>query len=300
MRRVCPWHMLAGLVIFGAAVGCRTPGIPSLAATKPVDPIGQVAPPVDGSVEAKDKDLSPDETSRVCVSAAEELAKTGDEIHAILLYEKARRTNPKCAVSRRLAVLYDRQGDFQKAQEEYLKALKKTPKDADLLNDFGYGYYSRGRWAEAEKYLRQALTIKPGHQHAAMNLAMCVGEQGRYDEALDLFAKVVTPAQARCNLAFILTTQHKWQEAKRVYQEALHIDPDIPLARAALAKLEKAERQGTTPVQTVQAPPTTLFPTAAKPEGVTAVGYVQFDDANDNPEPAPQASRPLPPPPALP
>jgi Tfp pilus assembly protein PilF len=308
MRRVGPWRVLTSLMIFGAAMGCRTPSLPSLpsfAPPKPVDPIGQVSAPVDGSTEAKEKELPPDETSRVCITTAEELAKNGDEFHAILLYEKARKLNPKCQVSRKLAVLYDRQGDFQKAQEEYLKALKKTPKDADLLNDMGYGYYSRGRWAEAEKYLRQALTVKPGHQHATMNLGLCVGEQGHYDEALELFGKVVSPAQARCNLAFILTTQHKWSEAKRVYQEALHIDPDIPLARAALAKLEKAERQAAAPVQTAQMPlqtaqmPVQTAQMPVKPEGIASVGYVQFDEAPADNTPEPQTSHSLPPPPAL-
>jgi Tfp pilus assembly protein PilF len=279
MRGRWDWWMIVVLAATTTTMtGCRmTPQLKDRS-----EPIPLLVPPTDGAPEPASKELPSDEAGRVCLGTAEQLEKSGDEVNAILLYEKARALDSKCKVGHRLAVLYDRQGNFQKAQDEYLKALKQSPHDADLLNDLGYGYYSRGRWAEAEKYLRQAVALKPKHAHATMNLAMCVGEQGRYDEALELFGKVVTPAQARCNLAFIMTTQRKWPEAKRTYQEALQIDPDIPIARAALAKLEKAEHQGPAPVQTAQAP--------AKPEGNTTMGYVQFDDAADNKSTLLQAS----------
>jgi Tfp pilus assembly protein PilF len=261
------WWMV-GLSL-AAAVGCHT-----LAPKKTSDPVVTLLQPADGDPEPPAKDLPPNEGARVCMSTADEFAKNiNTEVQAIALYEKARQTDPKCPVSHRLAVLYDRQGDFQKAQEEYRKALKHDPHDADLLNNMGYGYYSRGRWAEAEQYLRQALSVKPKHPEATMNLALCVGALGRYAEALELFEKVVTPAQARCNLAFVLTTQHKWPEAERAYREALQLDPDIPLARAALAKLEKAQQQPSAPeAKTAQTP--------AKPEGIAGAGFVQSDAAD--------------------
>lgn len=244
------WRVLIGVAVL-AAGGCRTW---QLSPASHIAPTAELVPIADGQAEPPAPELPPKDAARACIACAEELEKHACEAEAIVFYERARQHNPKCRVSGRLAVLYDRQGDFQKAQEEYRKAIKETPRDADLLNDMGYGYYSRGRWAEAEKYLRQALAVNPEHARAAINLGLCVGEQGRYQEALELFDRVLTPAQALCNLAFILTTQHKWEEAKHTYQEALQMDPDIPLARAALAKLEKAEKQTPSPVQMVQAP----------------------------------------------
>jgi Tfp pilus assembly protein PilF len=260
------------VVVLAAPAGCRTIIPPNETRT---EPITQLVPPADGKEEAPPPELPPKEAARACLACAEELEKHGNEAEASLYYEKARQDDPKVQVSRRLGVLYDRQGDFQKAQEEYQKALKKTPRDADLLNDMGYGYYSRGRWAEAENYLRQALSVKPDHKRATMNLALCVGVQGRYDEARELFQKVVTPAQVQCNMAFLYTINHKWPEARQAYQQALHLDPDIPLARAALAKLDKAERQPPKQVETVQAPP--------KPQGNGLTGYMQFEEADDKP-----------------
>jgi Tfp pilus assembly protein PilF len=268
--------------------------------------VSELAPPADGTPNPHDKDLPPQEQARLQAGTAEELEKGGDELHAIALYEKARQTDPAGhqKVCRRLAVLYDRQGDFQAALAEYHKALELAPRDADLLNDLGYGYYSRGRWAESEKALRQALALKPKHQRALMNLGLCLGEQGRYAEALELFGQVVTPAQAQCNLAFVLTTQHKWPQARQAYQKALELDPDIPLARAALAKLEKAEQAP--PKQLVQSAPAPAGPAAARdsglrqasytpparPEGNCTTGYVQWDDPAEE-QPSPGAAKTL-------
>jgi Tfp pilus assembly protein PilF len=257
------------------SVGCRTVALPQ---EKHAEPIAQLVPAADGSPENADKELPPKEVARLCMATGEEYEKAGDELHAIFEYEKARKSDPTAKASRHLGVLYDRMGDFQKAQEEYRLALEQSPKDADLLNDIGYGYYSRGRWAESEKYLRQALAAKPKHARAAINLGLCLGAQGHFEEALEMFNKAVTPAQAHSNLAFVLTTQHKWAEARREYQQALQIDPDIPLARAALAKLEKAEREPR-PLPTLQAAapaPTPAIP--AKPEVNGASGYVQMDE----------------------
>lgn len=262
--------------MLAATVGCRTVPLPSLPqASKHSEPISQLAPPADGKSESTDKDLPPAEAARLCIAAAEECHKHGDELYALLEYEKARKFDPSCKVSRQVAVIYDRLGDFVKAQEEYRIALQQSPHDADLLNDMGYGYYARGRFAEAEKYLRQALSSKPKHARATMNLGLCLGAQEKYQETLELFEKVVTPAQAQCNLAFILTTHHHWPEARRAYEQALQLDPDIPLARAALAKLDKAEHQPAKETRTAQAPP--------KLEGSGKVGYVQFDDSDDKP-----------------
>ena len=59
-------------------------------------------------------------------------------------------------------------------------------------------------------------------------------------ESLDAFCKVVSVPQAHSNLAFILTTQRKFDDAKAAYRKALALDPELTLARNALAKLENS------------------------------------------------------------
>jgi tetratricopeptide (TPR) repeat protein len=215
-------------------------------------------------------ELPPAEAARVCRATAAALEKAGKDPEAIALYEKARKSDPAMeGVCRRLAVLYDRQGDFTKALEEYQRALKLNPHDADLLNDLGYAYYCRGRWTDAENSLRQAVEINPKHGRAWINLGMTLGQEERYTESFEAFAKVVSPAQAHCNVAFALTTQGKREEAKEAYRKALALNPDLRIARLALAKLEKSATRTGPAVGLADSPP--------KGAGYS-VGTVQWDE----------------------
>ncbi len=123
--------------------------------------------------------------------------------------------------------------------EEYKLLLSKSPRDADLLNDIGYCYYNQGKWSEAEKFLRQALAVNAKHARAWINLGMALAQDHRYQESLEAFTKVVNPAQAQCNLAFIWLTQGKREEAVAAYRQALAMEPNLGVARAALERLER-------------------------------------------------------------
>jgi Flp pilus assembly protein TadD len=170
---------------------------------------------------------------------AQELEKAGAVSQAIYLYEKARTDNPRLReASWRLAVLYDRLGDATRSMAEFQKLLERNPRDAEVLNDLGYSYYNHGQFDHAEKYLRQALAANPKQARAWVNLGMVLGEQGRYQDSVDAFSHAVPPPQAQCNVAFLLVTQGKREEAKNAYRRALSLDPNLVVARAALDKLE--------------------------------------------------------------
>ena len=118
--------------------------------------------------------------------------------------------------TKRLALLYDRTDFFDKALEEYQRSLRDNPKDPEVHNNLGYGYYCRGQWAAAEKHLRLAVTNDPKMSSAWNNLGMALAQQARYDESLTAFEKAVSKAQARCNLAFIQVgaKEHRGSAAK--------------------------------------------------------------------------------------
>jgi tetratricopeptide (TPR) repeat protein len=249
--------LLAGLL--GSTTGCQltapeTLKVPTTAANS--------SPGMSSQLE-----LPPKKSAEVCLATAEALEKAAQkyeeqgnlekaaqhepeanhqyekarqsELEAIALYEKARQHGANKQVARRLAALYDKQADYARAMEEYQKLLKHAPKDADLLNDVGYCYYNQGKWTEAEKYLRQALAVNDKLARAWVNLGMTLAQEQRTEQALEAFTKVVTPAQARCNLAFIWMTQGKLELAKAAYRQALAQEPNLSIARAALAKLEQ-------------------------------------------------------------
>ena len=219
----------AALVGVGLHAGCMSP------ASRMAN---SVAPPLAGNPGTAERDLPASKSAKLCLTLAADLEKNGHDLEAAAEYEKARQYDPKLRISRRLGLVYERLGEYRRAQIEYEQALKEQPKNAVVLNDLGYLYYSRGKWDDAEKALRDALAVNPKYGRAWINLGMTLGQRGEYAESLDAFRHVVSEGEAHSNLGFVLMTQGKRQEAKQAYREAITRDPDLGVARAALAKLE--------------------------------------------------------------
>jgi tetratricopeptide (TPR) repeat protein len=231
-----PCVFLGSLILASCLSGCYSTSGP----TALVSPLTtSITGPKPG--ERGEQDLPNLESARLCFATAESLESGGKLKEAINLYEKARQLDPhlKSEATRRLAVLFDRSGEFDKALDEYHRGLEENPKDAALLNDLGYGYYCRGQWTPAETNLRKALAANPKLVGAWNNLGMTLAQQGKYDESLAAFAKVVTKAQAHCNLAFILATQAKIDDARQNYMIAIQYEPGLQIARVALEKLNR-------------------------------------------------------------
>ncbi len=166
-----------------------------------------------------DQELPPKEAAKACIATAKDLLDKGFDREATLLFERARQLDPKqTEVSRFLAVLYDRQNDPLRANAEYERALKLTPKDADLLNDVGYFNYHRGKLTDAEKWFRDALAQNPKLERAKINLGVTLGRQGRFKEAYEVFADAVGPAAAHSNVGVLLAGQKRYPEAIDAFQ----------------------------------------------------------------------------------
>ena len=142
----------------------------------------------------------------------------------------------------RLAVLYGKQGETEKARTEFQKALQEKPHDADLFNDFGYFQYQLGESAAAEKSLRQALALEAGNKRAWVNLGKVLVQQHRYEESCEAFSQVVRPAQAAANVGILLAREGKVQEARQVLHKALGLEPDLKAARVVLTQPEAASQ----------------------------------------------------------
>jgi Tfp pilus assembly protein PilF len=236
MRIVRPWAALAA-VFCGAMAGCVSVAGRHDGGYEPAATV--LSPRATAVSQREPAELPPSETARVCLATADALFKSGNETDAIMLYEKARTCDPSNKViTRRLAVLYDRQGMHQRARDEFEAALQASPKDPDLLNDLGYSCYVRGLLDEAEQRLSEAVAVAPNHKRAWINLGMVLGQKGEYAHSLDAFASAVGRAQAYSNLGFVYASQGKVEEAKKAYRQALALEPNLPHTQAALSRLE--------------------------------------------------------------
>jgi len=205
-------------------------------------------------------ELPPTEAARLALRTAQEFEKHGRIPEAIQFYEKARSHDPALVhtVARRLAVLYDLSGQFTQADTEYQRLLQHSPQDPDVLNDLGYSHYCRGNWSSAEHYLRQAVQRQPQHKKAWINLGLALAQQGKTDESLQAFCQAVPLAQAHCNVAFVLATQGQHTQALQHYRHALQLDPSLPLAQAAVARLSANPISSTSsPAESSATPPET-------------------------------------------
>lgn len=198
--------------------------------------VAESAEPALGSA----RELRPRQAADLAELAGRELEKNGKSAEALVQFERARQLDPaRARLARRLAVLYEQQGDFTRAGAEYQQALKLTPSDPDLLNDVGYFHYQRGDLAEAECWLRGALKEKADHAHAAVNLGIVLAKTERFEESLQAFRLALPPEQALCNVGVLLAQQGRGDEARRALAEALRLDPKLRPAQTVLARLEQ-------------------------------------------------------------
>lgn len=174
----------------------------------------------------------------IAMETADLARKRGMDDEAITQYLLARSLDPNVkGVAHPLAVLYDRAGRMDAADREYRIAIADQGDNADLLSDYGYFLYSRGRHEEAESTLRTALKKHPAHHQATINLALVVGARGNYDEAQKLFTEAIGPAAALHNIGMLKLRAGDQVGAMENLREATNQDPSLTEARIVLAKL---------------------------------------------------------------
>jgi Flp pilus assembly protein TadD len=178
----------------------------------------------------------------VQVAVGRSLEQRGEAARAIAAYNEALRLDPSRAdVGLRLAMLYDKDGKFKEALPLYQKALAAYPGNPDIFCDMGYSLYLQGRPVEAEVNLRQAVVLAPENTRAHNNLGLVLASLDRQEEALTEFRRAgCTEADAQINLAFALTLENKWAEARKRYELVLALDATSTAARKGLQELDTA------------------------------------------------------------
>ena len=137
----------------------------------------------------------------------------------------------------RLRHVYDRQGQKVKATTYYLRAIKRTPKDASIANDLGLCYARQGKFDEALNYLNKAVELQPDRELYRNNIATVLVELGRVDEAVTQVANVYGEPIAHYNVGVVLEQRGRHKAAAEQFELALRKDPGCS-RREWLAQLE--------------------------------------------------------------
>lgn len=140
----------------------------------------------------------------------------------------------------RLGVIAAQQTKYDEAHQLYQQALQYSTPTPDLWNDVGFCFYLQNKLPEAEQAMRQSLAIDPQHRAALNNLAMVIGEQGRIDEAYDLFRRGNSEAEAEQNIGFLCAACGELDRAQHHFSRALSANPDMKPAAEALLQVTQA------------------------------------------------------------
>lgn len=109
------------------------------------------------------------------------------------------------------AAIYDQTGNHAKARSLYKQALKIAPEDPSLLNNLGLSYLLSNDLPDAEYTLRKAASLPGADSRVRQNLALVLGIQGKYDEAIQVAQAELDPQQAKANIAYLRSMMQKRQ-----------------------------------------------------------------------------------------
>jgi Flp pilus assembly protein TadD len=184
--------------------------------------------------------------------------RRGQAEQAEHLYREVIERSPQTPLAyHRLGVMCAKQGRFDEAEACFSRAIALSPTDPELLSDAGYFYYLADKPSLAEEYLRRALQQSPNDRRASNNLAIVLGEQGRYEQSLAMFRRAGSESQAQTNIAYMYAQRGELDRAAAHWSRSLTLDAKMRPAAQALVQVAKySPSQG----EPARQPPDVDFP----------------------------------------
>jgi len=115
-----------------------------------------------------------------------EPAKTINDLEKI-----AQKYPGQALVYEKIAWVYSKEKNWQKAVENYTKAFELNPKSAGPLNNIGNIYFLTGNRPQAIEFWRRSLKVAPGQLDSRLNLATAYYYNGQLKEAVDELKEVL-------------------------------------------------------------------------------------------------------------
>lgn len=189
---------------------------------------GSLAAPAVAAVSPDTPKIGPD----LYVASARLYERNGNFIGAADQYQKALKVAPDNLVALlSYAHLLDRQEKLDQATQLYQRAVKAHPHEASAHNDLGLCYARRRMLNESVASLSEAARLQPQRELYRGNLATVLIEQNRADEALKQLQAVQADAVAHYNVGYLLQQRGQDQLAANYFNRAAQLDPSFTAAR---------------------------------------------------------------------
>ncbi len=132
------------------------------------------------------------------------LAVNGKFPEALSVLQRAQRADtPDWKLMSAEAAILDQMGQHANARKVYKEALKIAPNEPSLLNNLGLSQLLSDQLPDAEYTLRKAASLPGADSRVRQNLALVLGLQGKYDEAIAIAQNEIDPRQAKANIAYL-------------------------------------------------------------------------------------------------
>jgi Flp pilus assembly protein TadD len=126
-----------------------------------------------------------------------------------------------------LGVVYDYEGDYEQAQQQYDAALFLDPENPTVLNNKALSLAQQGRLDEAVKTMQIATDQPSASAQARQNLALLMALKGDAGAAERLARKDLPPAVAEANIEYYKSLATPEQPAKKPTQKP-RVKPEVP------------------------------------------------------------------------
>jgi len=145
--------------------------------------------------------------------------------------EKALSLNPELVEGRVcLGNVLNGQGQYEKAVEEFKRAVESNGQSDDALRGLAEAYTNLGNFAAAEATYKKAVAMRPNYWGVYSWLGLFYYTQARYPDAVAMFLKATQLApdnyQGYSTLGGVYITEGRYQDAIAAFQRSIQLRPD--------------------------------------------------------------------------
>lgn len=155
------------------------------------------------------------------------------------------------------AIALQKEGRYDESIDHYIKAVRLSPRNADIHYNIGTSFQAKKDWFQAEKAYRRALELDPTHKESdlalkammndrretqiseAFDKAIALQQQGMLPEAIVIYQKVAQDKPNDDTLFYNLGTAYQasgeFDKAKESFTRALTLKPEDQSYKDALA-----------------------------------------------------------------
>lgn len=156
---------------------------------------------------------------------------------------KALELNPNYASYFDMALFYENQGDYAKAEYSFKKAIALNPNNAKAYYELGWCYRNLGDYGLAIEFLRKSIELDPVNAGAYNRLGWCYNVKGEYAQAIESLNKAIAiyPLNYRAyyDLGWSYMNSREFIYAQQAFNKAVDLKPSYDRAYESLALLYK-------------------------------------------------------------